>query len=49
MVNKKDLRAFIDAVKEDRELFGKKRKILGLINFYLGEVTKEDLDEVKNV
>jgi hypothetical protein len=47
MVSKKDIRAFIDAVKENNEIRNKK-DILCLLRFYVGEVTSEDINDVRN-
>jgi len=47
MVAKRHIRAFIDAVKERTDIRDKS-VILGLVNYYLGEVTQKDRDEVRN-
>ena len=46
-VRKKDVRAFIDAVKERSDIKDKSA-VLSLLKYYVGEVTQKDLDEVRN-
>jgi hypothetical protein len=47
MVTKKEIRALINAVKDKNEHMSRSH-LLGLIAYYLGEVTQEDRDEVRN-
>jgi len=47
MVSKRNIRGFIDAIKERPDIKSK-GTILNLIHYYMGEVTQRDKDDVRN-